>query len=381
VGRAAGAPPLRVTFVSARYPPDVGGTETHTREVAQRLAAAGVDVTVVCTSRAPVAERETRDGPVRVVRLPARPRSRDYYFAPMLSRAIRASAPDVVHCQGYHTLVAPLAMSTALARRIPYVVTLHSGENSSRLRRKLRPLQARLLRPLLVRAQRIVAVSRFEAELFARRLRLPATAFAIIPSGVDLPQPVSSAPPPPGDPLILSVGRIERYKGHQLLVEALPALARSHPGVQLRVVGAGSYEAQLIARAADLGVERHLDVAPVPVYDRAEMARLLYAADLVALMSDYESQGLAIQEALAVGRRALVSRDTALAELAQYPNVRSVPRDTDPETLATVIGEVLAQPPEPAPQMPTWEECAAALLELYDEVRNASAAPAGARRG
>ena len=138
------------------------------------------------------------------------------------SRASSCDADaDVVHLQGYHTAVAPIVMLAALRARIPYVVTLHSGGHSSRLRRKIRPLQAWLLRPLLTRAGRIIAVSAFEADVFARRLRLPRSAFTIIPSGVDLP-PGPPEPPDPGPPLILSIGRVESYKGHQRVIEALP---------------------------------------------------------------------------------------------------------------------------------------------------------------
>src|SRR5206468_2382550 len=39
--------PLRLLYVTARYPPHVGGTEVHTAEVATRLAARGHHVTVL----------------------------------------------------------------------------------------------------------------------------------------------------------------------------------------------------------------------------------------------------------------------------------------------------------------------------------------------
>ncbi len=40
---------LRILLVTARYLPNVGGTEIHTYEVARRLVAAGHDVTVLTT--------------------------------------------------------------------------------------------------------------------------------------------------------------------------------------------------------------------------------------------------------------------------------------------------------------------------------------------
>ena len=55
--------PLRLLFVTARYAPFMGGIETHTREVGRRLAASGLDVTVLTADpggRLP--DCETRDG-------------------------------------------------------------------------------------------------------------------------------------------------------------------------------------------------------------------------------------------------------------------------------------------------------------------------------
>jgi hypothetical protein len=88
----------------------------------------------------------------------------------VLARVVRDSRADIIHCQGHHTLVAPLVMFVALRAKIPCIITLHSGDHASQLRNRLRPAQAWLLRPLL--ARRVVAVSSFEPKLFARPLRL-----------------------------------------------------------------------------------------------------------------------------------------------------------------------------------------------------------------
>jgi choline dehydrogenase-like flavoprotein/glycosyltransferase involved in cell wall biosynthesis len=359
--------PLRLVLTTARYLPERGGTEIHTHQVAQRLAGFGADVTVLSTAPEEVFVRESREGPVRVVRVRAWPPGRDYYLAPELVRVIRSTEADLVHCHGYHTLVAPMAMLAALSAGIPYVVTLHSGGHSSRLRRSIRPLQAWLLRPLLRRARQLIAVSQFEAELFARRVRLPPSSFVVIPSGVDLPlAPLEDSTA--GPPLVLSIGRLEAYKGHQRVLEALPALDRARPGTRLRVVGTGPYEPDLRRLAERLGVAHLLDIAPVPAERRDEMARLLQRAGCVAMLSEYESQGVAIQEALGAGRPILVSDTTALGELRQHTNVRVVSRWTPGDEIASVIIELLDAPPVAPPPLPTWDECAAALLDLYLEV-------------
>jgi glycosyltransferase involved in cell wall biosynthesis len=357
---------MKILMATAIYLPARGGTAIHTHEVAIRMVKRGVDVTVAATSPTAPFAHEQEDGPVHVVTVRSWPAHRDYYFAPGLARVVRDSDADLVHLQGYHTAVAPIVMLAALRGGVPYVVTLHRGGHPARLRRAIRPAQARLLRPLLTRARRIIAVSPFEAELFAERLRLPASAFTVIPSGVDLPAP----PPEPraeGPPLILSIGRVESYKGHQRVVEALPALNRARPGTHLRIAGSGPYEEELRRLARRLGVADKLQIEPVPAHRRDEMAALLSRSWAVAMLSQYESQGLAVHEALAFGRPLVISKGSALNELRDHANVRSLSDDADAEQIAAAILDLLDAPPAAPPVMQTWDNCAAALLDLYEE--------------
>lgn len=355
---------LKILLATARYLPDRGGTAIHTYQVAHRLAAYGGQVTVVGTVPRGPFSRESHDGRVRVLRVRAWPPARDYYFAPGLVPVIRRSEADLVHCQGYHTLVAPIVMLAALSAGIPYVLTLHSGGHSSRLRRAIRPLQAWLLRPLLKRAWQVIAVSGFEAELFARRTRLPLSSFTVIPSGVDLPASTEQAPVS-SPPLILSVGRVESYKGHHRVVQALPALNRTRPGTRLRVVGTGPYEPELRRLADRLGVADLLEIAPVPAERRDAMAELLQRAGCIAMLSEYESQGLALQEALGLGRPLVVSEDSPLGALREQGNVRVVGARATSAEIASAIIDLLDAPPAAPPPLPTWDQCAAAILAVY----------------
>jgi glycosyltransferase involved in cell wall biosynthesis len=353
---------MRVTYVTARYLPETGGTEIHTHEVAKRMSARGASATVLATSRDPSIPAEEREGDVVVRRVPAHPRRRDWFFAPSLPAAIRDSRPDLLHCQGYHTFVAPMAMWTALRGSIPYIVTLHSGGHSSRLRVLARPAQGRLLRPLLVRARAIVAVSQFEANLFADRLGIAPDRFAVIPSGINLP-PVREPAAPPDDGLVLSVGRVETYKGHDRVVEALPALRVHNPRARVRILGSGPHEPQLRRLAERLGVADAVEIARAD--GREELAALLSRAAVVTALSRYESQGLAVQEAVGLGRPVVVGEGSALEELAVHPNVVTVPAVAGPDEVAGAIASLLQAAPAQAPRLQTWDDCVDALDALY----------------
>ena len=357
----------RVAMVSANAYPVMGGVETHVYETAPRLAQAGFDVTILTTDlTGDLPTREEIRG-VPVIRVPAAPRDRDYYWAPEIYRTIRREKWSLVHCQGYHTLVAPLAMAASARNRLPYVVTFHSGGHDSAARNRMRAAQHLVLRPLLRRAARLIAVSDWEARHFAAELHLGMNRFAVVPNGAEL-APANDPGGHGAGPLIVSVGRLEKYKGHQRVIAAMPALKALEPDARLRVVGGGPYEAELRRLAAESGVGEHIEIAPVEARDRGGMATLLGRADVVVAMSEYESQGIAVLEALSLGRRVIVTDATALSEFARAGVARGVALRATPQELAEAIHDELHGPERPAFKLPTWDECAADLERIYAEV-------------
>jgi glycosyltransferase involved in cell wall biosynthesis len=357
----------RVLMVSARFPPFTGGIETHVREVAPRLVGRGLDIEVLTTDPSgELPQHELVEG-VPVTRIPAYPPDRDYYFAPGIISHIRSGRYDLVHLQGYHTLVAPLTMFAARRARTPYVVSFHSGGHSAPQRRMIRGAQRLALRPGFVAAARLIAVSRFELDLFRSSLRLAASRFALIPNGSRMPLPATS--PDPDLPLVLSVGRLERYKGHHRLVAAWPLVLEGQPGARLRILGVGTQEADLRRQIEALGLNGHVEIASVPPGNPQAMSDELGGANLVALLSDYEAHPVAVMEALAVGRPVLVTESSGLAEIAAAGHARGVPHDAGPELIAGAILEQLYAPLEvDTAGLPTWDQCARQLHDLYASV-------------
>ena len=359
----------RLLLVTPRYFPYMGGVENHVYQVARRLARYGIDTTVLTTDpTAQLPASEKSDG-VMIRRVRAWPSRQDYYFAPDIYSIITRERWDLVHVQSYHTLVAPLAMFAALKANIPYVVTFHGGGHSSRLRHALRGVQQWLLRPLLARADRLVAIAEFEVSSFGKRLRLPQEQFVFIPNGGDLPNVTDMAPVSVDEGLIVSIGRLERYKGHHRAIAALPGILAQRPDVRLWIAGAGPYESKLWDLARELGVAHRVNIYAVPATERERMARELSKAALVVLFSEYETHPIAVLEALALGRPVLVANTSGLGELARRGLAQSVPLKSTPAQVAAAILEQLYRPHKPPPiDLPTWDDCAAGLLALYNNV-------------
>ncbi len=358
----------RVLTVTPRSPLHQGGVERHVMEVSRRIAAAGAVAEVLCTEPGgPKLQEEERDGvTIRTVR--AWPANRDWCLAPRIWREMSRQSWDVVHVQSYHTFVAPLAMLRALTLGIPYVVTFHGGGHSSDARNRVRGLQRALLRPLLKRAQRLVAVARFEIEQYGGELGIGPEKFVLIPNGTDLAfsDAGSGNGQPEGPPVIASIGRLERYKGHHRVIDAFPYVLNSEPDARLLVVGTGPYEDELRKLAAELGVADSVEFTSTPPDQPNAMAELLQRVSLVVLMSDFETHPLVALEAAAAGRRLLVADATGLAEIAEDGFARGIPLDESAEGVGAAVIEELAKPPQTKrPRLTSWDECAAELLALY----------------
>src|SRR5215467_6201913 len=272
-GRAPERPP-RVLMVCPRYLPETGGTEMHVYEVARRLAARGMfEITVLATDRSRRLPRQEVVGDTLVLRVPSWPRRRDYYLAPGIAAVIRQRDWDLVHCQGIHTPVPFLAMLSAQRAGLPYLVTFHTGGHSSRLRNAMRTTQWRLAGPLLRNAASLIAVSRFEAAILARHARLGDKRVLVIRNGGALPPPRIGTSAVYGR--IISSGRLERYKGHHRVIEALPHVMRDIPEAHLLILGTGPYESNLRTLARHLGVSDRVTIKHLPPADRQTMATTL----------------------------------------------------------------------------------------------------------
>ena len=360
----------RVLMVTPRYFPEMGGVENHVYQVAGRLARAGVQISVLTTDReGKFPPCEQVDG-VHVRRVRAWPARRDYYFAPEIYPYIQRHKWDLIHLQSYHTLVAPLAMFAARQARVPYVVTFHGGGHSSRMRNTLRGVQWSLLRPLISGAVRLIAVAEFEIEFWGRKFGLPADRFVVIPNGADLP-PLKRAGRriTAGRTVIASIGRLEQYKGHQRIISAMPYILKQCPDVQLWIAGVGPYEPALNDLANQLNVSDHVEIRAVPVSERERMAEEVSQAALVVLLSEFETHPIAVLEAIALGRPALVAATSGLNELADKGLAQAISLDSTPRQVAEAVLKQLHQPHIPPPfKLPTWDECATDLFRLYQQI-------------
>jgi glycosyltransferase involved in cell wall biosynthesis len=115
----------------------------------------------------------------------------------------------------------------------------------------------------------------------------------------------------PDKPLFLYVGRLDKEKRIDLLVEAFARLDR--PGVQLGIGGQGAQAGALKEQIRRLKLEQQ--VVLTGYIPHPDLPLLLNSADIFCMPSPEELQSIASLEAMAVGRPILAANARALPEL------------------------------------------------------------------
>lgn len=147
-----------------------------------------------------------------------------------------------------------------------------------------------------------------------------------------------------GSPLVLGVGRFDRAKHFDMLIEAVAAM-QGDQAVQLVLLGDGPDRGRLERLAADLGIAGRVHMPgfvadPAPWYRRA-------AAHAVA--SECEGFGNTIVESLATGTPVVIARCLGAPEDLLGHGRYGTIVDADAGTMALALNDVIRHPVDPAP--------------------------------
>ncbi|RPF26386.1 glycosyltransferase family 4 protein [Georgenia muralis] len=346
--------PRRVALVSSSFAPYVGGVEEHTLHVAQELRSAGHQVAVWTVDRGESLGTRFVDGlEVRYLPCPQPAGSigavlRFLGTAPGAAlrwlRAWRDLRPEVLHvqCFGPNGLY---ALALHLVARVPLVVSSH-GETFADDHDVFS--RSRLLRTGLIRSLRsasaVTGCSRLVVDDLAERFG--AWGGVVVPNGVDLDGPGPG--PRPGDaprpavdqlPTVFAVGRVERAKGFDLLLDAF---ARLQTPARLVIGGDGSE-----LRALQVGVDARGLRSLVELPGRLnsdEVARQMTSAAVVVVPSRQEAFGIVVLEAWRAGTPLVATSLGGPGDLVEDGVDGLVVDPTDPAALANAIDSVLRDP-------------------------------------
>ncbi|MDB5373384.1 MAG: glycosyl transferase, partial [Belnapia sp.] len=319
-----------------------GGVERGTLEIAEAIIGAG-GTALVASAGGPLVGRLEALG-ARHITLPLRSKSPAGILrnAGALARLVRAEGVRIIHARSR----APAWSALLAARRTgaAFVTTYHGTYNEGFPGK-------RLYNSVMARGDRVIAISRFIAGIIEARHGTDPARIRLIPRGVDprrfdpalVPEARLAALRsewhlPAGRPVVMLPGRLTRWKGQTVLLEAMQGV----DGEALVVlVGGGTpaYREELVARAAALGLGDRLRL----VGQVEDMAAALLLADVVVHAStDAEAFGRTVIEAQAMARPVIAADLGGPRETVEQGVTGWRVPPGDPAALATAIGAALA---------------------------------------
>ena len=225
---------------------------------------------------------------------------------PGLIRCLRRLRPDVIVSTVSHLNLVLLGVRDLLPRPARLLVR-EANTPSVRLRNTEHPSAYRFFyRRLYPRADGILCNSQSMRQDVVRLLGHDDGRLHVLPNPVDIERiraRVEEAENPlePGRVHLVSVGRLNRQKGYDLLLRAFQGALKGVPGLHLTVVGEGEERTGLDRLRTTLGLQERVTLAG----HRENPYPFMAHADLFVSSSRYEGSPNAVLESLACGTPAL----------------------------------------------------------------------------
>jgi glycosyltransferase involved in cell wall biosynthesis len=328
---------MRVLWLNHRDPnhPLAGGAEVHLREVCKRLVNRGCDVTLLSERFPGSAETEVLDG-IRIIRKGDRVgvHIRAPLLVSKLAREHDVVVDDIAHAVPW--------WSRLVTRRPVVGIIHHVHQNVVSLELNF-PLDVAVKfaeRTIKFAYNRIITDSEATKREIVALLGVPPNHVRVVYLGVDH-NFYGPSKEKFGDPTLLWVGNIKRYKNVDHLLSAFALAKKRVPNLRLVVDGDGYYKNHIVQLAERLGLDGVSFVHPLI---GEEKVRLFGRSWALCVTSVVEGWGLVITEAAACGTPSIAYNSGASSEAVVDGETGLLVRYGDIKNLAEKIELVATDP-------------------------------------
>jgi phosphatidylinositol alpha-1,6-mannosyltransferase len=347
-----------ILLLTEVFPPRHGGSGRWLWELYRRLE--GVTVHVAA-GQTPDAERfdEMHDLPIR--RLPlhfsnwgvwdVRGAAQYARALPGLAASVARARPDIIHC-GKCLPEGPLALLVKATLGVPFYCYVHGEELTlASTSNELRRLTRRVLR----RATRVIANSRHTEQILRRDWLVPGEKIVVMHPGVDTKRFVPVLPNRSvrerlgwaDRRVVLTVGALQKRKGQDMLIRALPIIRQQCPDVLYAIAGEGWEREYLERLVVEHGVGDLVQFRGIPADD--ELIDCYQQCDLFALPNrqvgwDFEGFGIVLLEAQACGRPVIAGLSGGAPETVSASETGELVTCESAESVARAVVALLTDP-------------------------------------
>ena len=353
---------IKLLLVTPSYYPHIGGLETHVKEIAERLIKSiHVEVYTLDHNLRKRIETEEIHG-VRIRRFKATTLT-DGLRVPSseFTRDLKACDADIIHLQGFHSLLPYYISRTGLLHKL--IITAHyHGKGHTFLRNILFHCYKPTLKKMARSAERIISVSKYEKSLILKDFNVHDDRVIVIPNGVssdifDVARRTSSQ----NFCKILSIGRLEKYKNFDILIKAMRILDTDF---KLTIIGDGPERYNLLdlIDKSSLGDRIFLRSN----LNRKDLLEEYASSNLFVLLSYHEAFSIVVAEAQYLGLNVIVSNTSALSEFVEGGYAYGVNLPLTPRKVADAIMQISRQSGPLEKYVPcTWDNVVEEHIKLY----------------
>jgi phosphatidylinositol alpha-1,6-mannosyltransferase len=327
------ADPIRLLITSFDYRPRLGGVATCAFELSRALASQpGVEIRVLAPAAPGDAEFD-HHGRFTTLRskLPGSATAAILPMALWIAREVRSWRPDAVLNLLWHPCGVATVMGLALVTKPPPFFVLAHGveliESRRNLKKRLRANLSFAKRLVFHRARAALAVSRFTSEILVTQCGVPRSKTSVVYNGVN-PDEFFNGPRSvdlvrslglEGRKVLLTVTRLDEYKGVDRAISALRYVVARRPDVTYLVCGDGKDRRRLEALVGHFGLREHVIFAGLVPADR--LREFYNLADCFILVSredwlapDFEGFGIVFLEAAACEKPCIGGRSGGIPD-------------------------------------------------------------------
>jgi glycosyltransferase involved in cell wall biosynthesis len=236
------------------------------------------------------------------------------YLNIFIQRLISKYNLDVIH---FHAGAGGIFVLKKLKSKT--FVTTHTNNYMFQYKR-LGKFSKRLLSPLekctYQIADRILSVSSYVKKNLINDYQMPRFKIRVVPNGVNAGTfyPISNYFHNMKD--VLYVGRIDKRKGIEFLIDAVERLITDHPSIRLIVVGKGAYVKEVKAYIQDKAVRNH--IVFLGWKDSRSLNQLYNRATVYVMPSIVEGFGMTLLEAMACGCPVIATDSGGAVDIIQH---------------------------------------------------------------
>jgi glycosyltransferase involved in cell wall biosynthesis len=320
---------MKIAILVRWFPPDLGGTERATFNLATQLAKRGHEIYVITSKGEGLQKFEHVNG-FKIYRI-SYPEIRfigSIILWLKIVLKIQQIAPEIVHAQDFC-----MGISAFLAKKvfkIPFIIWGRGEDVYHPL------LQQRISNKLILQNSRqVISLTKNMQNEIIKRYGIQSI---VIPNGFDIQDLTILKGTPEkksGHQNVLFVGRLHPVKGIKHLIIAMKDVIAINPAARLILIGEGNEKENLVTLSMQMGIQKNVQFIGEVPHD--EVFNYMQQSDLFVLPSLSEGFPGVFLEAMACGLPIIATRVGGIPEILTDNINGYLVEAEDPENLANKI--------------------------------------------